>query len=398
MNDYRNFQRHKYNKHFSKYKHVKKKRHEKNKYMTKTQFATQKSKQDDHNEAQRSRAHQEFCRYIELIDNLNINNPQKHFKTNNNDLAFIKAIVIDKINKYSTFEFFQNINLDIWRYIITQNFLYPHEICGTLLLINKYFNQLFDKNWLLNKLSNKQSLILYYKGLIDMVSHWKDNYPYSAVMAFGESMIEIIDKLYEMKDDLKSINSLCNCTNSSDWMHMHHNCHHDDKLCNNKMESSNFSTSNNSDFAGLDFWIGAYFPQLNFLQCVCSDNTIDVKNDIKVLHHLRWKRNHSFGDELHFKFSDKMTNCDVMTQNINNNINCSILNDLHKIFQWRSASVSNNSNPSEYLETYYQRINDSLLLLTLLYYPPMKDNLLLVTMYKYKQFNDDTFSKNMKWK
>ena len=404
MNDYRNFQQHRYNKHFSKYKHVKKKRHGKNKHMTKTQFATQ----DDHTEAQCLRLQQEFFRYIELIDNLNINNPQEYFKTNHNeyDLAFIKAIVIDIINKYSTFDFFQNINLDIWRYIVNENFLYPHEIYGTLLLINKYFNQLFDKKWLLNKLSNKQSLILYYKGLRSLFSQIYSKYPFHFDF-FCESMIHIIDKLYEMKDDLKSINSLCNCVNSSDWIHMHHNCHHDDKFCNNKTESGNLSTSNGSNFAGLAFRIGDSFPRLNFLQCVCSDNTIDVKNDMKVLRHLRRHLNDSFakflfGDELQVIFSDKMTNCDIMTQNISGNIiNCSILNDLRKIYQWRSATVLNNSNCmcNEYLEKYSKRINDSLLLLTLWYYPPMKDNLLLVALYNHQKFDDSLFSKNMngKW-
>ena len=436
MNDYRNFQRHRYNKHFSKRKHVKTKHHEKTKYISKTQIDGCEGPRV------RSRAQQEFCRYIELIDNLNINNPQQHFKTNHNeyDLAFIKAIVVDKINKYSTFEYFQNIDLDIWRYIVNENFLYPHEICGTLLLINKYFNQLFDKKWLLNKLSNKQSLILYYKGLIDMVSHWKDNYPYSAVMAFGESMIEIIDKLYEMKDDLKSINSLCNCTNISDWlsMHMHHNCHHGDKLCNNKMESiskhsnassianSNLDTNhttaddnssgnysyrvnNSSNFAGISIEIEYIRIKLKFLECICGDNGINIKDDIEI-HLLPFLQEpYPYCDEalrdliekLFREWEGERWKVERLSMQMRNcKYSCNVLNDLHEVYQWRmDNSISSDSNVNILnWQQFYKRINDSLFSLTLLFYPPIRDNLLLVTKCK-TTFNDDLFSNNMngKW-
>lgn len=83
-------------------------------------------------------------------------------KTNDNDynLSFVKSIVIDKINIHSNFQFLEKLDFDIWRYIISQNYSRPHEICDTMLLINKYFSQLFDKCWILNKLSNKKSLIL----------------------------------------------------------------------------------------------------------------------------------------------------------------------------------------------------------------------------------------------
>ena len=399
MNDYRNYQRHRRNKHFSKRKHLPKKNiPKKHKLFTKTQFVTRAAKQHECLYLE-----QEVWEYIERIDDYE----KSCLSCNIDDLAFIKAIVIDKINKYSTFEFLQKLDLDIWRYIIIQNFLYPHEIYGTLFLINNYFNQLFDKHWLLNKLSSGESLISYYQGLLNI---WlsADNSTSDNIddIAFYRSMIKMICKLDKMKDDLDCIDSLCKCVNSSDWKHMHHDC--DNQLCNSKMEKKDLNLKN-CNLAGTAIEITHDSVTLKFLECVCSHNEINVRNDIPPNPFRFWRFTSSDLDPLTFESSfDNSILCPVLDYNytyhynnkmdydmVNNNV---ILKDLRTIYLARRDDYSIYDN--KHFQNYYKRINDTLFLLTLLHYPPMKNNLLLIKKYGGKQFNlrSRLFSKNMKQK
>ena len=379
MNDYRNYQRHRRNKHFSKCKRLGRKNIPKKcKFITKTQFVTQKSGQHD-GELERFNLEQEFWESIAVIDEL-----ENICDYNIDDPAFIKATVIDKINKYSTFEFLQKLDLDIWRYIIIQNFLYPHELYGTLLLINNYFNQLFDKSWLLNTLSSRKSLVSYYQGLINIDDIW-----------FYRSMIEMICKLDKIKDDLECVDSLCNCVNSSDWKHMHHDC--DNQLCNSKMEKIH---SKNCHFAGTAIEISDDDVELKFLECVCSHNEIDVRNDIDQ-DRLRFGSYYSGTSSHSFRFKRPFPFLSAYMRYIKDcicdKLSCDITDSLLKIYLARRRNYSSYDNTR--FENYYKRINDTLFLLTLLHYSPIKDNLLLIKKYNGTQFNSRIFSKNMekKW-
>ena len=202
--------------------------------------------------------------------------------------SFELISLIEKIGKYySTKNILHKLDFDCWRYIITSNFLYPHEIYGTILLINKHFNQLFDKKWLINKLTNKTALEKYYRGLIQ---HCKcvcinDDDRYDQIY-FATSMILIIERLSNVKDKLDLMNKkdqcLCCCNKWQDWSHYR---------CNGKLNENKNKIENESNFGGIIIDCRTKFPVLKFLHC-CCDSSMDRESYVSIV--LRFLENEYF--------------------------------------------------------------------------------------------------------
>ena len=211
-------------------------------------------------------------------------------KSKQSDLDFELRSLIDTIGKhFSTKNILYKLDFDCWRYIITSNFLYPHEIYATILLINKYFNQLFDKKWLINTLTNKNALTKYYQGLIKhckcVCKNSTDKYNQ---IKFATSMCLIIENLSKVKDKLdlmnKKVQCLCCCNKWEDWSHYR---------CNGNCKFSETDVDNACNFAGVIIDCRSKFPVLKFLHCCCDCN-MDPSSYLNVILRCNFAKNEYF--------------------------------------------------------------------------------------------------------
>ena len=294
--------------------------------------------------------------------------------------------MINKIGQYySKNSFLQRLDFDIWRYIITQNFLYPHEIYGTILLINKHFNQLFNEKWLKNKLANEKTLTTYYQGLIKYCEEYKDILFEGKLRIqtdFAQSMITIIQKLSEIESRLDLIddnNCLCNCTEWQNWNHFQ--CSMID--CNKK----------NPNFAGILIDLERDYPIAKILKCFgvsfihtsTKQRRLEIKRLSEIMEAL-WNRN--------VKNSNDKVECvslDVSEANRSDSSDCC----------WFYYDSEIEEKQMSMRVDRYKHLQDTLFLFTIFYYPPMMKYLfLIITKLDDKNLNSKVFSNNMieKWK
>ena len=217
MNDYRNYQRNRHPKHFKRWHHsnIYKPFNEKPKHLSKTKFIQQEKEKymttctNKHlmpetylsiktsGQAIKTKAVTKSAHVSAVNKNENCNMHSNSHKDKQ------LTSVVSKIYKfYSQNNFLQRLDFDIWRHIIISMHLYPHEIFGTILLLNKHFNKLFDKQWLIKILANKDALIIYYQGLIKHCEYLlplgRIEYNCDSCFKHAKSMIKIITDLFEM--------------------------------------------------------------------------------------------------------------------------------------------------------------------------------------------------------
>ena len=244
MNDYRNYQRNHHYKYFKKWNEANSyKSFKKNgKHLSKMQYAQQETDKYFKIENSKHGMSQEYFDIKSSLNTIQTNAVRRTCKrkghlrnTNNSNFDKDKelASLVSKIyNFYSKNNFLQRLDFDIWRYIINVKYLYPYEIFGTILLLNKYFNKLFDKTWLIKILANKDALIIYYEGLIKHCQHILSlggiECNCNSCFKHSESMIEIINDLFEMDTKLQITSRLMNASISK-------------ILANDKFNKNNFN-------------------------------------------------------------------------------------------------------------------------------------------------------------
>ena len=334
MNDYRNFQRPRQSKYFPSRTPLKKHRRDgqkTRKVLSKAHYLAQQKKNKERN-----------CGSTEASVLIRLQHDQQSTSaiSNSNDDNEELASLISRI--YWFYNLLERLDFDIWRHIIIQNFLFPHEIFGKILVLNKYFHTLFDQKWLINKLANSSALKMYYQSLINKCNaDGRKDYNYEYVTSFAQSMIDIINRLSK----LGSFDSFCS---RGSWNHCE--CYdpnqklHDWSYC-----SLNTIGNYDGNLAGIGLDVSSRYsqsPKLYYLKCWCKYNCNGVKNGYRYL-------------------------------NSRMKMNPYMLID-HKRCKQNHGHTNIQPKKVKRLKNKFKRLLASLFLFTIIYYDPMKKHLLLI--------------------
>ena len=392
MNDHQNYQRYKHFKSISKLRRcdVKNRWNKGKQLITKTQFLTQQK--------EKYKSPSETYIYVPLLRTRIFLNKKDDFKYINQSEFELISLIKTIGQYYSTKNILHELNFDCWSYIITSNFLYPNEIFGTILLINKYFNKLFDKKWLIKKLANKNILQKYYRALI---KHCKDvcnndDCRYDQIY-FAISMILTIENLSKVKDKLDSLNQkdqcLCCCKNWEDWSHYRCNCKLNTNTSENTNENENETKNKNkyqSNFAGIMIDCRTKFPVLKIVDCYCNHNI-----NVRYLH-----TDHETPNNHTIKLIKRIHPYELHLANLFLTSGIPIYRYRNTHEHWLHYDDEIEQLKMKRSHNRYKYLNETLFLFTILYYPPMVKYLLsIVTTRDYSTRISKVFSSKMnrKW-